>query len=112
MFFVEPNSSIAAYAQLEFQVKSAIASGRLVPHEQLPSIREIAAEVDLNPNTVAKTFRGLETEKFVYTVRGKGIFVAEGAREMSLEYCRTEIRRMSTELHQYARAAGLSIEEL
>lgn len=111
MFRIDPRSSIPAFSQLEFQVKAAMASGRLRPHDQLPSIREIADAVNLNPNTVAKTFRGLETEGYVYTQRGRGIFVAEDVQQKGTSYCRAEIDRLLQEVRELAEAAKISMDD-
>ena len=112
MFLIDPTSSIPAFLQLEFQIKAAMASGRLRPHDQLPSIREIANVVDLNPNTVAKTFRGLETEGYVYTQRGRGIFAAEDVQEKGMSYCQAEIERMLREVRDLAEVAAIPFDRL
>ncbi len=112
MFQIDSTSSIPAFEQLEFCVKAAMASGRLRPHEQLPSIREIADSVNLNPNTVAKTFRGLEVDGFVYTQRGRGIFAGEDTREMGSEFCRSKLSKMYSEIQKLALDAGISINDL
>lgn len=112
MFRIDSTSLIPAFLQLEFHIKASMASGRLRPHEQFPSIREISDAVNLNPNTVAKTFRGLEKEGYVYAQRGRGIFAAEDVQERALEFCQEKIARMANELRELASAAGISVEKI
>ena len=65
------------YLQLEQQIKHAVASGLLRPGESLPSVRRTAAELRINPNTVARAFSNLERDGVLRTVPGGGSFVAE-----------------------------------
>ncbi|MCT4457908.1 GntR family transcriptional regulator [Lactiplantibacillus paraplantarum] len=65
------------YEQLVMQIKQQIVQGRLQPGDKLPSIRAMAAEMHLNPNTVSKTYQILESQRAVYTVKGRGTFVSE-----------------------------------
>ncbi len=68
--------------QIQDQVRFAIASGRLVPGDRLPSVRGLAAQALVNPNTVAKAYRDLERDGAVETRPGDGVFVAESARRI------------------------------
>ena len=74
---VSPSSGVPLYLQLEQQIKHAIASGLLRPGESLPSVRRTAAELRINPNTVARAFSNLERDGVLRTVPGGGSFVAE-----------------------------------
>ncbi|HEX3109115.1 MAG TPA: GntR family transcriptional regulator [Thermoanaerobaculia bacterium] len=65
------------YAQLERGVRIAIATGRLKPGDQLPTVRQLAVELRVNANTVAKVYLALEREGVVVTKRGVGTFIAE-----------------------------------
>lgn len=64
------------YAQLIQQLKTMIATGRLDPDEELPSVRALAQQLVVNPNTVVRAYRELETEGLVYKKRGSGTFVS------------------------------------
>src|SRR3954451_22495746 len=66
------------YAQLERGVRVAIATGRLKPGEQLPTVRQLAVELRVNANTVAKVYLALERDGVLATKRGVGTFVADG----------------------------------
>ena len=74
-----PASGVPIYLQLMEQVKHAIETGALRPGEQLPSIRPLAEELVVNPNTVAKAYRELEHEGVVELRQGAGAFVSDKA---------------------------------
>jgi len=64
------------YSQLIQQIKAMIATGRLKPDEELPSVRQLAQQIVVNPNTVVRAYRELESEGLVYKKRGSGTFVS------------------------------------
>lgn len=74
---VNPKSATPLYEQVVEQIKEMIAKGILEEGEQLPSVRELASQIILNPNTVSKAYKELERSGVIVTVRGKGTFVAE-----------------------------------
>ena len=74
-----PSSGVPIYLQLMEQVKHAIETGALKPGEQLPSIRPLAEELVINPNTVAKAYRELEHDGVVELRQGAGAFVSDNA---------------------------------
>jgi GntR family transcriptional regulator len=81
MILLKPNpaSGVPIYLQLMEQVKHAISTGALRPGEQLPSIRPLAEELVVNPNTVAKAYRELEPEGVIELRHGAGAFVSGNA---------------------------------
>jgi GntR family transcriptional regulator len=72
---ISASSGIPVYLQIEQQIKQSLASGLLKPDDPLPSIRRTAAELRINPNTVARAFSNLEREGIIRTVPGGGTFV-------------------------------------
>ena len=76
---INPSSALPIYAQIINQVKYLIATGTLMSKNQLPSVRQLAIQLRINPNTVAKAYRELEHEKIIFTRRGQGTFVAQEA---------------------------------
>jgi GntR family transcriptional regulator len=74
-FRVNPAGGEPVYQQLVWQVKRAVARGDLLPDERLPSVRELAAQLLINPNTIARAYREMEREGLVYTQPGRGVFV-------------------------------------
>ena len=77
MFQINLKSGEAIYLQLKEQVVKLACMGILKPNEQLPSVRVLARELGINPNTVAKAYQELENEKIIYSVSGKGSFVTD-----------------------------------
>lgn len=72
------------YAQIVDGYREQIAAGILQPGEKLPSVRELAAELSINPNTIQRSYRQLEAEGWIATVPGKGCFVC-GLPEYTME---------------------------
>lgn len=98
--------------QILEQIRAAVARGGLRPGERLPSVRGLAAQARVNPNTVAKAYRELEWSGVVATRPGDGVFVADGA----VAKCRSSARsaaldRLDRALDD-ALATGLSPDEL
>lgn len=106
------HSSIAVYVQIENQVRFAIASGKLKPGDQLPSVRELSERLEINPNTVAKSYRDLEVMGLLYTRRGMGVYINKGVEAK----CKDEVRKQIVgRLHEEAseaKAAGLSAADV
>ena len=69
------------YEQIKDNYKKLILSGAIAPDERLPSVRELAAQLAINPNTIQRAYRELESEGIVYTIPGKGSFAGK-AREV------------------------------
>ncbi len=98
------------YEQLKERLRQLILSGAICEGERLPSVRELAAELAINPNTIMRAYRELETEGFVYSVQGKGTFAG---RLSEVDTSRKELlmqkfRDSAKELLQL----GVSVEEL
>ena len=75
-FHIDNASNRAAYQQIIDQVKRDIALGRLVKDEKLPTVRQLANQLAINPNTIAKSYRFLEREGIIVTRPGSGAFIA------------------------------------
>lgn len=73
------------YEQIRDNIKQLIITGAIKQHEQLPSIRELAQTTSINPNTIQKAYRDLEAEEFIYTVTGRGNFVAPSPKRVDSE---------------------------
>lgn len=74
---IDPRSPTPLYAQIASRLKVAIASGELAPGDSLPSVRQLAARIRVNPATVVQAYRDLETEGFVDMRQGAGTFVLD-----------------------------------
>jgi GntR family transcriptional regulator len=75
-FQIESDSKVPIYIQLEDQIRSMIAAGQLQPGDQLPTIRELAANLRVNYNTIARVYLDLDRDGIISTQRGRGTFVA------------------------------------
>lgn len=107
-FSLNIRSDVAAYVQIENQVKFAIATGDLKEGDQLPAVLKLAKQIDLNLNTVAKAYRDLEVMGLIYTRRGMGCYVAKGVQDRCKKECRLELVRKLYEISQEAKASGMS----
>jgi GntR family transcriptional regulator len=76
LFHINPSSGVPIHLQIETQVKNAIAAGALKPDQALPSVRKLAAELGINPNTAARAYQNLERDGLISTVPGGGTYVA------------------------------------
>lgn len=113
MFFhVDPHNGLPIYDQIARQIKFAVAHGILKTRELIPSVRELARELAINPNTIARAYRQLQDDRVLEPVRGAGLEVASGAPER----CRTErVKLIRVRLRQVlseAKHSGLDPREL
>lgn len=106
------NSSVAVYLQIENLVQFAIASGKLKAGDQLPSVRELSERLNLNPNTVAKSYRDLEVMGLVYTRRGMGVYISKGVEAKCRETCRHRIIERLHEVVSEAKSSGFTLKEV
>ena len=74
---MEYNSSLPIYLQAANSIKRDIVTGKLSPGEKLPSVRDLAVEYTINPNTVSRVYKELEQDGVCFTRRGMGTFVTE-----------------------------------
>src|SRR5262245_53387899 len=81
MIHVDPRDRTPIYAQLDRAVRAAIAAGRLKPGDQLPTVRQLAVELKVNANTVARVYTELERAGVLETRRGVGSFIKATAHE-------------------------------
>ena len=80
---VDPSSGLPIFRQIVQQIKTAVAVGRLRPEDSLPSVRQLATELRVNPNTVARAYLDLEIEGVIYKRQGHGTFVSTQGAGMS-----------------------------
>lgn len=82
---IDARSTIPLYAQIATRIKVAIAAGDLAPGSGLPSVRQLAGQLRINPATVVQAYRELEVEGFVEMRQGAGTFVREMAEKRKIE---------------------------
>lgn len=98
------------YEQVVEQIQRLIVSDILKPDEKLPSVRNLAMEISINPNTIQRAYMMLEKDGWIYTVKGKGNFVSERSGWHSQEK-QTAMVSLQKEIAK-ARALGITKEEI
>ena len=83
MFSIDTRSRIPIYEQLKNNIAGLIASGVLSEDEQLPSVRSLARELGINPNTVQRAYQELEGQGIIYQATGRGSFVSPNAQNLA-----------------------------
>jgi GntR family transcriptional regulator len=110
---IDPRDKTPIYAQLERGLRAAMATGRLKPGDQLPTVRQLAVELQINANTVARVYADLERSGAIETRRGVGSFVtatAENARPPKEHEKR--LRAFVTRVLSEAGTQGFSVDDL
>ncbi|WP_456271326.1 GntR family transcriptional regulator [Bacillus sp. AK031] len=100
MFELDLRSRKPIYEQLVEKLKEMIINEVLKVDEQLPSVRTLAGELTINPNTIQKAYRELETQGYIYSVKGRGSFVNPAVRiqnTMKVEKVTSELERLIAE---------------
>ena len=111
-FHVAPSSGVPIYRQIFDQVRAQIATGRLTDGDFLPSVRQVAGELAVNPMTVSKAYSLLERDGVVELVRGHGMRVVGRTLRQRQSADRDEVVRLVRRLVKRGRAAGLSPEDI
>lgn len=109
---LDPRLRTPLYQQLVEQLSEAILSGQVEAGEALPSVRELALEQRINPNTVARAYRELEQGGLLTTHPGKGVFVRTGLAVELRDGDLAEIHRLLDQLLRAATRQGLSLEQV
>ena len=109
---LDPRSPNPLYAQIAARLRVAIASGELRTGEGLPSVRELAGRLRVNPATVVQAYRELESEGFVEMRQGAGTFVREVTNDKRARERATEARRLVRDMIAEAGRLGLTADEL
>ncbi len=110
--FIDNKSGLPIYDQIYSQIKSQIISGALREDQLLPSIRNLAKDLGISVITTRRAYDELEREGFIYTVAGKGCFVAAKNTELLREENLRQIEERLQEIRDLAAACGLSREDI
>jgi GntR family transcriptional regulator len=111
-FRLDGHSGVPVYRQLIDQVQGAIAIGKLRPGDQLPTVRLVAVELAINPNTVLRAYREMEIRGILDTQQGTGTFIADRQVEASQEERGRLLDQLVGEFVSRAGSAGLTVTEL
>jgi len=111
-FVLDPTSGVPFYRQIIMQIEMAISDGRLRTGTQLPTVRGLAVDLQINPNTVARAYNELEIRGVVNTQQGTGTFISEKKIEFS-DHEREEILAgLTRSFLATASSYGFTIEEV
>lgn len=104
---IDPRSHIPIYLQIADGIRDAMATGIYSPGESLPSLRALALDVQVNPNTVQRAYDALAREGLIYSRRGKGLFVAEQGKADARTRAQQAVRRSFDEGIRTGHATGM-----
>ncbi len=103
---IDSTSGLPIYLQIVNQIKTQVAMGRLHPEDPLPSVRQLAVDLTVNPNTIARAYLDLEHEGVIYKRPGQGTYVSKRAVQMA----RSERTRIFAELLEKAVVEGVHLD--
>jgi GntR family transcriptional regulator len=112
VFRLDEHSGVPVYRQLMDQVQAAIASGALTPGSQLPTVRQVAVDLAINPNTVSRAYREMEIRGLLDTQQGTGTFIADRKVEYSKDERDRLLGQLAGEFVSRAGAAGFTLKQL
>jgi GntR family transcriptional regulator len=111
-FRLDSQSGVPVYRQIIDQVLGGIAGGNLTAGYQLPTVRQVAVDLSINPNTVVRAYRELEIRGVLETQQGTGTFISQQKVKHDEVERRRQLTQLVSEFVSRAGAAGFTIEEL
>jgi GntR family transcriptional regulator len=111
-FRLDSHSGVPVYRQLIDQVQAAIAAGVLAVGDQLPTVRQVAVDLVINPNTVLRAYREMEIRGTLDTQQGSGTFIADKKIEYSKIERERQLGQLVGEFVSRAGSAGFTVEQL
>ena len=109
---LDPTGGVPFYRQIILQVEMAIADGRLTAGSQLPTVRGLAVDLGINPNTVARAYNELEIRGIVNTQQGSGTFISDQKIEHSEVERKQALMRLVQSFLSSASSYGFSVSEI
>lgn len=110
MIFIDYKDSRPIYEQVVSKMEDLILKGVLEPDSQMPSVRNLAIELSINPNTIQKAYAQMERDGYIYVVKGRGNFVSK--TEELLEQKKEELKKNMKKLIAEAEELGMTVDEL
>lgn len=111
-FRLDDHSGVPVYRQLIDQVLAAVARGVLRTGDQLPTVRQVAVDLAINPNTVMRAYREMEIREILDTQQGSGTFIAEQKTTGSGEERRRQLEQLVQEFVARGGSQGFTVQEL
>jgi GntR family transcriptional regulator len=112
LLHLDAQHGLPLYEQIARQMKFAIAAGHLTAQQQVPSVRDLAARLAVNPNTVARAYRDLQAEGILTPIRGTGLAVKPEAPRLCRAARQQLVRERLRLVLEEAIRSGLSVEDL
>lgn len=102
LFIIDTRSSVPIFEQIKKQILEFISIGILSANDKLPSVRSLASDLGINPNTVAKAYQELEDHGYLYSIKGKGCFIADNESEKLIKVEKLkEFKKMVQDMKQH-----------
>jgi GntR family transcriptional regulator len=111
-FLLDLHSGVPVYRQIIDQVRGGVAAGALEPGDQLPTVRALAVDLAINPNTVVRAYRELELGGMLETHQGTGTFISAQKMKKSNAERERQLAQIVTDAVARAGAAGFTLDEL
>jgi GntR family transcriptional regulator len=111
-FRLDQHSGVPVYRQIIDQVMGRIAAGALQPGEQLPTVRQVAVDLAINPNTVQRAYREMEIRGVLDTQQGTGTFISQQKVKRDEVERQRQLAQLVSDLVARAGAAGFTVKEL
>jgi GntR family transcriptional regulator len=111
-FWVDEASGVPVYRQLIDQVQGGLASGSLKAGDQLPTVRQVAVDLTINPNTVLRAYRELEIRGVLDTQQGTGTFISDRKPAMNNGERERQLGQLVSDFTARAGAGGFTVEQL
>jgi GntR family transcriptional regulator len=111
-FRLDDHSGVPVYRQIIDQVMGGMATGVLRPGEQLPTVRQVAVDLAINPNTVQRAYREMEIRGVLETQQGTGTFISQQKVQRNEVERRRQLGQLVGDIVARAGAAGFTVDEL
>lgn len=111
MFEVDLRSRVPIYEQLYENIRKHILQGIIVEDERIPSVRELASQLTINPNTIQKAYKALEKDGYIYSVSGRGNFVNKLDGEMIDHEAKEALKKLCKVIKE-VKLVGVSLENI
>jgi GntR family transcriptional regulator len=111
-FHLDLHTGVPVYRQIVDQVRGAIAAGSLIAGDQLPTVRQLAVDLEINPNTVVRAYRELEYGGLLETHQGTGTFISDQKIARPADERQKQLDQIVSDAIARAGAAGFTIRDL
>lgn len=111
-FHLDLQTGVPVYRQIVDQVRGAVAAGSLVVGDQLPTVRQLAVDLEINPNTVVRAYRELEYDGLLETQQGTGTFISAQKPSRSGDQRQRQLAQIVSDAIARAGAAGFTVQDV